>query len=183
MTASSNTMKYKEELYNLDPLHRMDNVPLFKDDGLVSNAKKYFILNLSSLSSSDLYGIWIHVYFYLGSIRNSKMIYFSFDYVISFGENSQNKSKHVIVISFTVSYFYASIDPSVFRLSIYLNYYLSVDLSTYSIYISIYLPINLSIYICFTLYVLLYLQWHWIRWWHAEPDTIMYRRTGCEGGD
>jgi hypothetical protein len=47
------------------------------------------------------------------------MIYFSFDYVISFGENSQNKSKHVIVISFTVSYFYASIDPSVLRLSIY----------------------------------------------------------------
>jgi hypothetical protein len=60
MTASSNTMKYKEELYNLDPLHRMDNVPLFKDDGLVSNAKKYFILNLSSSSSSssDLYGIF-----------------------------------------------------------------------------------------------------------------------------
>lgn len=133
MTASSNTMKYKEELYNLDPLHRMDNVPLFKDDGLVSNAKKYFILNLSSSSSSsDLYGILIHVYFYLGSIRSSKMIYFLFDYVISFGENSQNKSKHVIVISFTVSYFYASIDPSI---------YLSVDLSTYSIYVSIYLPI------------------------------------------
>jgi hypothetical protein len=127
MTASSNTMKYKEELYNLDPLHRMDNVPLFKDDGLVSNAKKYFILNLSSSSSSssasssssDLYGILIHAYFYLGSIRNSKMIYFSFDYVISFGENSQNKSKHGIVISFTVSYFYASVDPSVLRLSIY----------------------------------------------------------------
>jgi len=118
MTASSNTMKYKEELYNLDPLHRMDNVPLFKDDGLVSNAKKYFILNLSS-SSSVLDGILINVYFYLGSTRNSKMIYFSFDYVISFGENSQNKSKHVIVISFTVSYFYASIDPSVLRLSIY----------------------------------------------------------------
>jgi len=120
MTASSNTMKYKEELYNLDPLHRMDNVPLFKDDGLVSNAKKYFILNLSSSSSSSvLYGILINVYFYLGSTRNSKMIYFSFDYVISFGENSQNKSKHVIVISFTVFYFYASIDPSVLRLSIY----------------------------------------------------------------
>jgi len=47
-TTSSNTMKYKEELYNLDPLHRMDNVPLFKEDGVVPNAKKY-ILNLKTI--------------------------------------------------------------------------------------------------------------------------------------